>query len=268
MQLGVNTILFGGFDLPTAFAQIANCGYDGVEISAIEVFGEKHLILDRWREIVPEINALAMQYDLPVIAMEQPSRDPQRMEKAFEAAVAMGCPVINCGPGGESDNDASLQETIDSLGRLADRAAHFGVTLCVKAHVTHAVYNTPTSLQILEAIQSPAFGLDMDPSHILRAGENPVEALEVVIGRVGHVHIRDCPSAVEPGPGAPELQACGRGAIDLFGYVRVLHESGLDVAANLEIINAKDYTLPQVVAIASESWGYLNACLRACGARS
>ena len=46
MQLGVNTILFGGFDLPTAFAQIANCGYDGVEISAIEVFGEKHLILD------------------------------------------------------------------------------------------------------------------------------------------------------------------------------------------------------------------------------
>jgi len=30
----------------------------------------------------------------------------------------------------------------------------------------------------LEAIDSPAFGLDMDPSHIYRSGENPVEAIE------------------------------------------------------------------------------------------
>ena len=47
------------------------------------------------------------------------------------------------------------------------------MTLCVKAHVGHAVYNTPTSLQVLDAITSPAFGLDMDPSHIYRAGEDP-----------------------------------------------------------------------------------------------
>jgi len=266
MQLGVNTILFGGFDLPTAFAQIANCGYDGVEISAIEVFGEKHLILDRWREIVPEINALAMQYDLPVIAMEQPSRDPQRMEKAFEAAVAMGCPVINCGPGGESDNDASLQETIDSLGRLADRAAHFGVTLCVKAHVTHAVYNTPTSLQILEAIQSPAFGLDMDPSHIHRANEDPVEALAAVIDRVRHVHIRDCKGR-EVGPGTPQMQANGRGDINLLGYMRVLVEHDYSGPVSLEVIGAMEHTLPQCAAIAAESRGHMQACLQACGER-
>ena len=139
MKLGVNTILFGGFDLETAFEQIATCGYDGVEISAIESFGENHLVLDRWREIVPGIKALAKQYDLPVIAMEQPSREPDRMEQAYEAASEMGCPVINCGPGGESDNEESFQETIDSLGKLADRAEYHGITLCVKAHVTHAI---------------------------------------------------------------------------------------------------------------------------------
>jgi len=118
----------------------------------------------------------------------------------------------------------------------------------------------------MELISSPGFGVDMDPSHIYRADENPVEALGAVVSRVKHVHIRDC-VAKEAGPGKPELQTCGRGNIDLFGYVRVLHEAGVDVAANLEVIGAKEYELAQCATIAAESRGYLNACLKACGAR-
>ena len=151
------------------------------------------------------------------------------------------------------------------LAKMADRAHEHGVTLCVKAHVGAAIYNTPTTLRAMEEIDSPGFGIDMDPSHIHRAGENTVEALTAVISRVKHVHIRDC-AVPEGGPGDPELQACGRGDIDLFGYVRVLHESGLDVAANLEVIGAKEHELGAVATIAAESRGYLNACLKACGA--
>ena len=91
----------------------------------------------------------------------------------------------------------------------------------------------------MQGIDSPGFGVDMDPSHIYRAGEDPVEALEAVLDRVGHVHIRDCLSRDEQGPGAPEMQGCGRGRIDLFGYLRVLHGAGIDVAANLEIIGRR-----------------------------
>ena len=46
------------------------------------------------------------------------------------------------------------------------------------------------TLRALQAI--PAIGLDMDPSHIHRANENPVEALSAVVSRIKHVHIRDC----------------------------------------------------------------------------
>ena len=83
------------------------------------------------------------------------------MEAAMQAAVACGIPVINCGPGGKSDEDASLRERIDSLGGLAERAEHYGVTLCVKAHVGAAIYNTPTTLRALEAIGSPALALGL-----------------------------------------------------------------------------------------------------------
>lgn len=265
MQLGVNSVLFGGFDMATAFKYAALCGYDGIEVSAIPRMSQ-HLVLERWREIVPEIKRLAQEYDLALLAMEQPSRDPERMEAAMQAAVESGIPVINCGPGGTTDDPSTLNEVIDSLGGLADRAEHYGVTLCVKAHVGHAVYNTPTTLQVLEAITSPAFGLDLDPSHIYRAGEDPVEALATVVGRIRHVHIRDCQGG-QRGPGKPELQANGRGDLDLLGFVRVLHEHGYSGAIDLEIIGAKEYELPACVAIAAEARGHMQACLQACGAR-
>jgi sugar phosphate isomerase/epimerase len=265
MKLGANSVLFGGYDMETAFKMLAMAGYDGIELSAIDGMSE-HLVLDRWRELVPGIKTLSQTYNLELLAMEQPSQDPGRMEQAMQAAAELGVPVINCGPGGKTDEPGSLQQSIDSLGNLAKMAEKYGVTLCVKAHVGAAIYNTPTTLQVMKAITSPAFGIDMDPSHIHRAGENPVEALTAVISRVRHIHIRDCKGR-QQNPGKPEDQANGRGDIDLLGYIRVLHEHGYSGAVDLEVIGAKQYSLEQCCIIAAESRGHMQACLQACGAR-
>lgn len=265
MKLGVNSVLFGGYDLETAFKYTAACGYDGIEISAIDGMSQ-HLVLDRWREIVPHLKELSARYNLPMLAMEQPSQDPQKMEAAMQAAVEAGIPVINCGPGGKANDESTFEPVVDSLGRLAARAEHYGVTLCVKAHVGNYVFNTPTTLKLLNAISSPNFGLDMDPSHIWRAGEDPVEALGAVVKRIKHVHIRDCKGR-QQNPGKPEMQANGRGDINLLGYIRVLHEAGYTGPVDLEIIGAKEYELPLCVMIAAESRGHMQACLQACGAR-
>lgn len=265
MKLGANSVLFGGYDMETAFKYLAMSGYDGIELSAIDGMSE-HLVLDRWQELAPEIKRLSADYGLALLAMEQPSQDPAIMERAFQAAAEIGIPIINCGPGGKSDDEESLQQAIDSLGALADLAGKYGVTLCVKAHVGGAVYNTPTTLAVMEAISSPHFGIDMDPSHIYRGNENPVEALSAVISRVKHIHIRDCKGR-QQNPGKPEMQANGRGDIDLLGYIRVLHEHGYTGPVDLEIIGAREYTLEQCCIIAAESRGHMQACLQACGAR-
>jgi sugar phosphate isomerase/epimerase len=265
MKLGCNSVLFGGFDMETAFKHIAVAGYDGIEVSAIEGMS-RHLTLDCWREVAPEVKRLAQLNGLELLAMEQPSQDPAIMEAAFQAAVECGIPVVNCGPGGKTGDEASLRQSIDSIGRLADMAERYGVTLCVKAHVGAAIYNTPTTHELMAAVTSPALGIDMDPSHIHRSGENPVEALAAVIGRVKHVHIRDC-KGPGPGPGKPELQANGRGEIDLVGYIRVLHEHGYAGPVDLEVIGAREYALVQCAVIAAESRGHMQACLQACGAR-
>jgi sugar phosphate isomerase/epimerase len=265
MKLGANSVLFGGHDMEAAFKHIAMAGYDGLELSAIDGMSQ-HLVLDRWQEIAPEIKRLREEYGLELLGMEQPSQDKDKMETAFQAASEIGIPIINCGPGGKSEDDGSLQASIESLGNLADMAEKYGVILCVKAHVGASIYNTPTTLKAMEAITSPAFGIDMDPSHIYRANENPVEAIAAVIDRVKHVHIRDCKGR-QAGPGAPEFQANGRGDIDLVGYIRVLHENGYDGPVNLEVIGAKEYSLEQCCTIAAETKGHMQACLQACGAR-
>ncbi len=265
MKLGANSVLFGGYDLETAFMHTALAGYDGIELSAIPGMSE-HLVLDRRSEIIPEVRRLAGAYGLELLAIEQPSQERDVMEAAFQAAAELGIPIVNCGPGGKTGDEESFQKSVEQLGQLAELAGHYGVTLCVKAHVGAAIYNTPTTLRLMEMISSPALGIDMDPSHIYRAGENPVEALTAVIERVRHVHIRDCKGR-QQGPGKPELQANGRGDIDLVGYIRVLHENGYEGPVNLEIIGAKEYPLTQCAMIAAESRGHIQACLQACGAR-
>ena len=265
MKLGANSVLFGGFDTRTAFKYIKMAGYDGIEISAISGMSA-HLVVDAWQDCAAEIRMLSKGYDLELLAMEQPNQDPAIMEIAMQAAVEIGIPIVNTGPGGKSNEEGSLQERIDSLGECVKLAEKYGKTLCVKAHVGAAIYNTETTLKVLEAITSDSFGLDMDPSHIYRADENPVEALGQVFGRIKHVHIRDCKGR-QNGPGDAENQANGRGDIDLLGYVRVLHENGYTGPVNLEVIGAKKYALEQCVIIAAEARGHIQACLKACGAR-
>ena len=264
VKLGVNSVLFKAFDFETAAKAIKLCGYDGVEISGIQGMCE-HLNLARWREDKANLQAISNGLDLPFLSTEIASRDRERLLIAFEACAEIGIPVINIGPGGASDNEESLLETIESLKILAEDAQSFGVTLCCKAHVGNAIYSTPTTLRAMDEIKSDSFGIDMDPSHIHRAGEKTDEALKKVVSRVKHIHIRDC-KGLGPSPGEPALQACGRGDIDLYKYFEVLASAGYKGPVCLEVIGPEQ-KLHEAMAIASESYGYMNAVLKHLKAR-
>src|SRR5829696_2835457 len=119
MKLGVNSVLFGGHDMEVAFHCTQMCGYEGIEISAIDGMSE-HLVLDRWPEIAPRVKELSKQYALAIMAMEQPSHDAAKMEAAFQAAAEIGNPIVNCGPGGKANDESTYQPVVDSLGKLAD----------------------------------------------------------------------------------------------------------------------------------------------------
>jgi sugar phosphate isomerase/epimerase len=265
IKLGVNSVLFQGHDLAVAMKHVALAGYDGIELSAIKGMCE-HLDLDNWQAQVSTIRSLAQEHRLELLSMEEAALDEGRLCKAFDAAAALGVPVVNIGPGGKSDVEEDFVRQTDLIARMAEKAAARGVTLCCKAHVGGSIYNTPTTLRAMKKIACPAFGVDMDPSHIYRAGELPQNALPPVLPRVRHIHIRDCKGR-GPGPGDARDQACGRGEMDLFAYCRAMVEGKYSGPVCLEVIGAGNYDLITRATIAAESYGYLNACLKALGAR-
>lgn len=264
IKLGVNTVLFKTVSLAEAAKAIKACGYDGMELSAIGGMCE-HLNLDNWRSQKDEIKAIAKENGLELLSSEVASQDPERLKKAFEAAAEIGIPVINIGPGGKKDDEESFKASVESLTRLSEMAQSYGITLCCKAHVGCAIYSTPTTLRAMELIKNPYFGIDMDPSHIYRANEQPEKALADVITRMKHIHIRDC-TGRGPSPGTPEQQICGTGEINLFGYFKAMTEAKYDGPVCLEIIGP-DRNITEASVIAAESYGYMNACLKILGAR-
>ncbi len=265
IKLGVNSVLFQAYDFRTACRHIGAAGYDGVEISAIKGMCE-HLEIDGWRAQAAELKSIVADCGLEFLSMEEAALDEKRLETAFEAGAEIGIPIINVGSGGKTGVEEDFQRQTDLIAKMADRAHAHGVTLCVKAHVGAAIHDTPTTLRAMEKIRSPGFGVDMDPSHIHRAKEKPEEALPRVLDSVRHVHIRDC-LGDGPSPGTPQLQACGRGSIDLYAYCRAMVDGRYSGPVCLEVIGARDLALPEVSIIAAESYGYLNACLKRLGAR-
>ena len=264
IRLGVNTVLFKQFSFREAAQAIQLAGYDGLEISAIKGMCE-HLDLEDWKSQQGMIQEVLAETGLRMLSAEVASLDADRLRKAFEAASAIGIPVVNVGPGGKSGDEASLLASIAALKSLSAMAADYGVRLCCKAHVGAAIYNTETTLVAMAGLAGAGFGIDMDPSHIYRAGENPEEALPPVLSRTGHIHIRDCKGR-GPTPGEPALQACGRGDIDLFGYFKAMVDGQYDGPVCLEVIGPAQ-SMTQAATIAAESYGYMNACLKQLGAR-
>jgi sugar phosphate isomerase/epimerase len=259
IKLGVNSVLFKAFSFAEAAQMIAKAGYDGVEISAIEGMCE-HLDLSNYKSQKNELKSIVEDNGLEFLSTEVASPDRERLIMAFEASADIGIPIVNIGPGGKADEPGSLEESIEMLLDRVKLAEQFGVTLCVKAHVGNAIYSTPTTIAAIKAISSNFFGIDMDPSHIWRAGENPAEALPSVISHVKHIHIRDC-KGMGPAPGEPASQACGRGDIDLYNYIKSMVDNNYDGPVCLEIIGP-DQTLPEASIIAAESYGYMNAILK------
>ena len=128
IKLGVNSVLFGGYDLATAAQHIKAAGYDGIELSAIKGMCE-HLVLDDWQSQAADIKQIVADNGLQLLSMEVASLDPERLEKAFAAGAAIGVPIINVGPGGKMNVDEDLERQTDLLVVMSERAAAHGVTL-------------------------------------------------------------------------------------------------------------------------------------------
>ena len=266
-RVGCNTVLFAMVGLEDALQHLAWAGFDGAELSYIPGMVE-HVQPDQPETYYAEIKRRASDLGLGLYAIECTPNAPERVENACRIAAELVIPVVAIGSGGKTGDEDSFRQAID-LGRtLAAIAGKHGITLALKPHVGAAVYNTETALRAWKEIDSQSLGLNFDPSHLVRAGEDVAQAAKAFTAAkaVVHSHFRDCLTTEIGGrPGPPEEQVPGRGRVDIPAVLKALRDGGYAGAIDLEVIGAKDYPLSRAMGIAAETRGYLNRVLQEIG---
>jgi sugar phosphate isomerase/epimerase len=75
--------------------------------------------------------------------------------------------------------------------KLAKFAREHGVeALCIELHGNQLVYNVPTLMRLREAI-GPIVGANLDPSHLMWMGADPLAAVDHLGPAIYHVHAKD-----------------------------------------------------------------------------
>jgi len=271
VKLGCNTVLFNQLDLYGAVQHIAWAGYDGAELAYLGSMAQ-HIELNTDQSYIDEVKSFARKHKLELFATEAgvgPSgataeidkESEKTITKLFETVKKLGIPTVAIGSGGKTGDGEMTERVFKYIRQMGELAESWGLTLAVKPHVGASVYDTKTVLAMLEKIDSPAVGVNFDPSHLYRAGDDPAEAALKMGDRIVHSHFRDCPHR-EQHPGLPEQQIPGRGEIDIPETLRALRDVGYDRVLDLEVIGAFTYPLSRQMAIAAEARGYLNRCLQ------
>ncbi len=141
-----------------------------------------------------------------------PNRDAaergiRHLEMLFDMAEIMGCNTIGTFAGRDPekdipDNIPAFKEVFEPLCQKAlDRGMRFAIEGCPMflgwpfRGINFA--HTPEAWDLmLDAVTSPALGLEYDPSHLICQGIDPVPVIEKYGSKIFHAHAKD--AEVEP----------------------------------------------------------------------
>lgn len=116
-------------------------------------------------------------------------------------AAAMGakyCRVLSGQRRPELSREDGIRYTVECIEACLPLAKQFGITLIIENHYKDDFWEYPEFAQpmdifcdVVDRIHDPNFGVNYDPSNTFLAGEDPLELLRRVSGRVVTMHASD-----------------------------------------------------------------------------
>ncbi len=161
--------------------------------------------------------------------------------------------VLPCGALGH-DPVRSVDEDLDTIAaqliHAGQRAAEFGVELWTESlHFLRFCWNLERAERLAQRLAGSGVGIVMDFSHIVAAGEDPLEYVGRHEGRIAHVHLRD---AV---PGNINL-SIGNGHADFAAGLRSLANRSYTGHFSLEL-ETRDVTHDERPAAAAKAASFI-----------
>ena len=127
------------------------------------------------------------------------------------------------------DWDDNWQGYVEVVRGMADFLEPAGMRLAIEPHPYRWVSSVAAFMRLAEAVQSPAVGLNFDPSHLFPSGDMPQAAIYVAGRRVFHTHFSDN-DALTNAHWRP-----GYGKMDWRATMRALHDVGYDGVISIEL---------------------------------
>ncbi|UKA58246.1 sugar phosphate isomerase/epimerase family protein [Arthrobacter sp. FW306-2-2C-D06B] len=266
-RLGCSSISFRHQDLPTALRTINGLGFEEIDLGALPgVCDHVPYELDsdavaavaaevaasglRVRSVNGDIGDLNAVLDAGQRVARQSHLDALLTLTANTGAKAL---VLPCGALSH-DPVRSLDEDLDTIAAqligAGQRAAEFGVELWTESlHFLRFCWNLGRADQLAARLAGSGVGIVMDFSHIVAAGEDPLEYIERHQGRIAHVHLRD---AV---PGNINL-SIGNGQADFAAGLSSLAATGYSGHFSLEL-ETRDVTHDERPAAAAKAASFI-----------
>ncbi|QBH97543.1 sugar phosphate isomerase/epimerase [Limnobaculum zhutongyuii] len=196
-QMAVNTAMFDGHDLDSAFSTIQQAGYRYLELAYNEGYvGNLNASLFSTSSI-SHIKELLQKYDLSTIALgcTMNLAGANMLEKfrlRIRFAHALGIRCLNAC----TTEQKERQKMIDNLKILAPEAADYGCVICLENGGDYnydAFTSAEDGIRLLDELDHPAIALNIDPGNMLSLCPelDPVEQVLAMLPYSQHFHIKD-----------------------------------------------------------------------------
>lgn len=266
-RLGCSSISFRHQDLGAALQTISGLGFEEIDLGALPGVCD-HVPYDLDAAAVAAVTAEVAASGLRVRSVNGDIGDLNAVldaggqvarEQHLEALLALAANtgakalVLPCGALGHDpvrSVDGDLDTIAAQLIHAGQRAAEFGVELWTESlHFLRFCWNLERAELLARRLAGSGVGIVMDFSHIVAAGEDPLEYLGRHEGRVAHVHLRD---AV---PGNINL-SIGNGHADFAAGLRSLAAQGYTGHFSLEL-ETRDVTHDERPAAAAKAASFI-----------
>jgi sugar phosphate isomerase/epimerase len=151
----------------------------------------------------------------------------------FEAPLPRTCRVLSGQRRPDIGEDEGIALVVSCIEALLPYAEERGVILALENHYKDNYWQHPEFAQhlpvfrrLVEAIDSPWFGVNFDPSNAVLAGEDPMDVLQAVKHRVVSMHASD--RGLLPGHTIEELRV----QEDSIGYATILRHGEIGTGMN------------------------------------
>lgn len=225
MKLSVFSPVFGNMPLKDALEYLAQKGVDGMELGAGGYPGKAHADIIELKNSAKKRDELKALFDdhgveIAALSVHGNGVHPQKqiakiasdeLDAAIEVAPQLGVKKIITFSGCPGDGKGDMPNWVTCAWpneyaqvleyqwndvlvpywtEKAKRAADNGVEICFEMHPGFCVYNPETLLK-LRAAAGKSLGANLDPSHLLWQGIDPVAAIKALGEALFWFHAKD-----------------------------------------------------------------------------